>query len=157
MPSPIPIIVAAVGVVVLTSVNAAINVTPASPMPSPNAATSKGSPAATIEPNAMSRITSAAVTPTASAIPLGTEMSSGTSPPSSTWRPARSVAAVASSSAVMGSTRSVTGLSYCTVRIAVSPSSLGCGADTSVTLSIVSSSFRSRVSSAALTASPSRS
>ncbi len=72
-----------------------------SPAPRPAAAISSGSPAARTEPNASSRMTRAAATPTASAVPLGPWIASGTSPPTPIRAPAcRSGAAAMVSSLV---------------------------------------------------------
>ena len=76
---------ASVGDTVETSVNAAITVIRPEPMPRPNKATPRGSPAATTEPNASSRMIAAAPTPTSSAAPSGACTFSGTCPPNATW------------------------------------------------------------------------
>ena len=70
---------------VVTSVSAASRVTPPEPIPRPTSATPIGSPAATNEPKARNRISSARPMPTSSAVPPGVLMFSGIWPPSSTW------------------------------------------------------------------------
>ena len=78
MPTPMPTIEAMVGAVVLTLVKAAMIAINDEPMPSPTIATASGNPAATTEPNAMTRMISATMIPTASAVPLGAEKFSAT-------------------------------------------------------------------------------
>ena len=112
---------------------AASRAMPELPTARPATATPIGSPAPTAEPRAMTRISRAIPTPTSSPRPLmGSPAVSGTSPPSSTCRPESTVPAIAPSSGSMLAIRSgcVMGSAYCTVRTAVSPSSLSrAGAD----------------------------
>ena len=70
---------------VVTSARAAIRLIPPEPIPRPTSATPIGSPAATNEPNARNRMSSAMPMPTSSAVPAGDAMFSGIWPPSSTW------------------------------------------------------------------------
>ena len=57
MPTPRPIMVPRSGATVGTSMTAATNVMPERPIASPSSAVPMGSPAATTEPNAKSRMT----------------------------------------------------------------------------------------------------
>ena len=97
----------------MTSVTAASRVTSDEPTPRPTRGTAIGSPAATTEPNAKTRISSAMSTPTSSATPLGGAKFSGTWPPSATCSPDCSVGAVAVRRASTASepVKSVTGTS----------------------------------------------
>ena len=86
----------------------------------------------------MTRISRAMPTPTSSPVPpKASPAVSGTSPPSSTCRPESTVSAIAPSSGSMLPIRSgcVMGSAYCTVRTAVSPSSLSRAGPTSATCS----------------------
>ena len=86
----------------------------------------------------MTRISRAMPTPTSSPVPpKASPAVSGTSPPSSTCRPESIVSAIAPSSGSMLPIRSgcVMGSAYCTVRTAVSPSSLSRAGPTSATCS----------------------
>ncbi len=121
---------ATIGAAVLTSIVAVSRVMPAEPTARPTRATTIGRPALTTEPNASTRMSSAAMMPISSPLPrIGAAAVSGTSPPSSTWIPASRVGSTASSSGSRFSYRSwwVTGTSYWTVSSAVSPSSLSRG------------------------------
>ncbi len=64
MPTPMPIIVAICTPKSGTAITLAINHTPPRATPSPNPAMTSGRPAASAEPNATSRITAAARSPT---------------------------------------------------------------------------------------------
>ena len=88
--------VATIGAAVLTSMVAASRVMPADPTARPVSATTIGSPALTTEPNASTRMSSAAMMPISSPLPrIGAAAVSGRSPPSSTWTPAWRVGATA--------------------------------------------------------------
>ena len=81
--------VATVGAAVLTSIVPPSRVTPADPTPRPMSATASGRPAATTEPKATMRMTSAAATPASSPVPFIVDsVWLGSSPPSSASRPA---------------------------------------------------------------------
>ncbi len=71
MPTPSPIIVARTGATVPIAVKEAIRWMVAMPTPSPSSAVRIGSPMATTEPNANSRITTAASSPIRSALLCG--------------------------------------------------------------------------------------
>ena len=71
MPTPSPIIVARTGATDPISVTDAMMCTIEMPMPRPSNAVRIGSPIATTEPNANSRITTAASRPMRSALPAG--------------------------------------------------------------------------------------
>ena len=71
MPTPSPIIVANTGATDPMSVIDAITCTIEMPIPRPRSAVRIGSPIATTEPNANSRITTAASSPMRSALPCG--------------------------------------------------------------------------------------
>ena len=100
--------VASAGVVEDSSRNPVRIVTPRMPMLTPMIAVSSGRPAATSEPNVMTRTTRATRIPMPSAAPAAVACSANASPPTATVRPASSSVAtascIASSSAAVSST-----------------------------------------------------
>ena len=143
--------VATIGAAVLTSIVAARSRIALLLTPRPVRATAIGSPAPTTEPKASTRMKRAATMPISSPYPsIGAAALPGTSPPSSTWRPASRVGSTASSSGVRLPIRSgsVTGTSYCTSKSAVSASSEKRAGETVATCGISASRSESSVSSA---------